>query len=70
MSMRRIYMQLGYDEYKQLEEAMRTASDRETTHTSMGNDEEHSRFYHRSLTLPIGDDLQIEFHGPNVAGTP
>lgn len=68
--MRRIYTQLDYDDYKRLEQSIATAKERETTHTSMGDDPEASRFYHKSMVLEIGDDLQLEFHGPNVAGSP
>lgn len=66
--MRRIYTHLGYDDYKKLGVAIETMLERETTHTSIGDDPENSRFYHKSYSLPIGDDLVFEFHGPGVAG--
>ena len=68
--MRRIYTQLDYDDYKELERQIATAKERETTHTSVGDDPDNSRFYHKSISLQLGKDLQLEFHGPNVAGTP
>lgn len=66
--MRRIYTHLGYDDYKKLGDAIATMLERETTHTSIGDDPDNSRFYHKSYSLPIGDDLVFEFHGPDVAG--
>ena len=51
------YMQLTYEEYKTMEEAMRKF--KETTHTSV------TGFYHKSIRIPIGDST-IEFHGPLV----
>lgn len=66
--MRRIYTHLGYDDYKALGEAITTMLERETTHMSEGDDEHKSVFYHKSYSLPIGDDLVFEFHGPPVAG--
>ena len=51
------YMQLTYEEYKTMEEAMRKF--KETTHTSV------TGFYYKSIRIPIGDST-IEFHGPLV----
>ncbi len=66
--MKRIYTHLGYDDYKALGESIATMLERETTHTSIGDDPDNSRFYHKSYSLPVGDDLVFEFHGPPVAG--
>lgn len=56
-----MYMQLDYEAYKSLEVQMREFA--ETTHISTPGP-----FYHKSIRLMIGDDLVIEFHGPNVRG--
>ncbi len=67
--MRRIYTHLGYDDYKKLGAAIATMLERETTHMSESDDADNpSVFYHKSYSLPIGDDLVFEFHGPPVAG--
>lgn len=52
-----IYIQLTYEEYKRLEEAIKVF--RETLHTSTGG------YYHKSWRLPVGDNI-FEFHGPIV----
>jgi hypothetical protein len=54
------YMQLSYEDYKNLEAQMRGF--RETTHTSTPGP-----FYHKSIRLRVAD-LIIEFHGPIVRG--
>jgi len=56
-----IYMHLAYEDYKRLEEQMREFA--ETVHTSTPGP-----FYHKSIRLFIGNDLVVEFHGPNVRG--
>lgn len=56
-----IYTQLTYDDYKELEQQMKTFA--ETTHTSTPGP-----FYHKSIRLKISDSLVMEFHGPNVRG--
>lgn len=67
--MRRIYTHLGYDDYKKLGAAIKTMLERETTHMSESDDADNpSVFYHKSYSLPIGEDLVFEFHGPPVAG--
>ena len=53
-----MYTQLGYEEYKALEKAMRETE--ETVHETTDG------FYHKSIRLPIGADLVMEFHGPLV----
>jgi hypothetical protein len=53
-----MYIQLGYEDYKRLEEAIK--ANKETIHTSTGG------FYHKSIRLPIVSELTIEFHGPIV----
>lgn len=52
-----LYINLGFQEYKKLEEACRAFA--ETEH---GKDTE---YYHKSIRLPVGD-MMFEFHGPNV----
>ena len=59
---RRIYLQLTYDEYKDLERQLKSWAERETTHTSVPGP-----FYHKSISFTIGE-IQFEFHGPAVAG--
>jgi hypothetical protein len=56
-----IYMQLTYEDYKALEQQMKTFA--ETTHTSTPGP-----FYHKSIRLKVSDSLVMEFHGPNVRG--
>jgi hypothetical protein len=55
-----IYTHLAYEDYKNLEQQMRTFA--ETTHKTEGG------FYHKSIRLRINDDLVLEFHGPLVGG--
>jgi hypothetical protein len=55
------YFHLTYEDYKGLEQQMRTFA--ETTHTSTPD-----AFYHKSIRLKVAPDLIIEFHGPNVRG--
>lgn len=55
-----MYLHMGYEGYKSLEDQCREF--KETTHTSTGG------FYHKSLRIRVGDDLIIEFHGPLVGG--
>ena len=52
------YMQLPYEEYKELERQMREF--KETTHKS------EVGFYHKAIRLRISGDLTMEFHGPLV----
>ena len=52
-----MYMSLSYEEYKALEAAMQEFN--ETVHSTTGG------FYHKSIRLPVGDNV-IEFHGPLV----
>ena len=54
-----IYMSLTHAEYKQLEEAVRTFTKIETTHTTVDG------YYHKSIRLPVGTVI-FEFHGPIV----
>ena len=53
-----MYFNLDYIEYKEVEAAMR-----EFAETAHGEDTE---WYHKSIRIPVGKDLTIEFHGPNV----
>ncbi len=53
-----IYIHLTFDEYKALEEQMKSFA--ETNHGD-GTD-----WYHKSIRLKIGEELTMEFHGPNV----
>jgi len=52
------YIQLQYEEYKELERQMREF--KETTHKS------EVGFYHKAIRLRISSDLTMEFHGPLV----
>ena len=56
-----LYVRLTYDEYKRLEEELKSFSLLETTHAS-GNVAE---FYHKSFRFHLGD-ITIEAHGPLV----
>jgi hypothetical protein len=56
-----MYLQLGYDDYKQIEEQMKAF--KETTHVSTPGP-----FYHKSIRIKVNDGLVVEFHGPNVRG--
>ena len=53
-----MYMNLSFDEYKDLERQMKDFP--ETSHG------EGTDWYHKSVRLRVGDGLVIEFHGPNV----
>ena len=53
-----IYLNLSFDEYKELERQMK-----EFPETSHG---EGTDWYHKSVRLKIGEGLTFEFHGPNV----
>jgi len=53
-----MYTQMSYEDYKELEKAMKEF--KETTHTTT------TGFYHKSIRLPIGSGLIMEFHGPIV----
>jgi len=53
-----MYIQLGYEDYKLLEQQMRAFN--ETVHTTTGG------FYHKSIRLHIDRDTTLEFHGPLV----
>ena len=52
-----MYMNLSFDEYKDIERQMKAFP--ETSHG------EGTDWYHKSVRLKIGE-LTIEFHGPNV----
>jgi len=54
-----LYMRLGYEEYKALEDQLYRYRALETVHESTGG------YYHKSFRLKIGD-LTLEFHGPIV----
>jgi hypothetical protein len=56
-----MYLQLAYEDYKQLEEQMRAFN--ETTHVSTPGP-----FYHKSIRLKVNSGFIVEFHGPNVRG--
>lgn len=56
-----LYMQLSYEDYKNLERQMKDFA--ETVHTSTPGP-----FYHKSIRLQVNDGLIVEFHGPNVRG--
>ena len=53
-----LYMNLNYDQWKSLEEQMKTF--RETAHGK------GTEYYHKSIRIKVTDDLNIEFHGPLV----
>ncbi len=53
-----MYFQLSYDEWKNLEEAMKEFN--ETAHG------EGTEWYHKAVRIPVGEHLTIEFHGPGV----
>lgn len=55
-----LYLHVTYEDYKHVEEQMRTFA--ETAHKSTGG------FYHKSIRLKIGGDLILEVHGPLVGG--
>ena len=57
-SMADMYFNLTYEEFKKLEKSMKEFP--ETVHG------EGTEWYHKSVRIPIGDDLTIEFHGPTV----
>lgn len=56
------YLQLDYDQYKQVEYQMRNFDKIERTHTG---GEKDSEFYHNSIRLEVGP-MVIEFQGPLV----
>lgn len=56
-----LYLQLTYEEYKELEEQLREL--KETSHKSEGG------FYHKSIRLKITENTTLEFHGPLVKAT-
>lgn len=53
-----LYLNLSYDDYKRIEKQMK-----EFAETSHG---EGSDYYHKSFRLRITNELNLEFHGPNV----
>ena len=53
-----MYFNLGYDEWKALEKAMKAFP--ETAHGS------GTEWYHKSVRIPVGEHLTLEFHGPGV----
>jgi hypothetical protein len=55
-----MYIHLQYEDYRNLEEQMKTC--KETTHKSTPG------FYHKAIRLKINNELVIEFHGPLVGG--
>ena len=57
-----LYVQLTYQEYKQLEIELKDFTSLETTHEGGEKDE---RFYHNSFRFHLGD-ITIEAHGPLV----
>lgn len=54
-----IYMRLGYDDYKALEQQLRDWEQIETTHTTTGG------FYHKAIRLRLGG-VTLEIQGPLV----
>lgn len=56
-----IYSHLTYEDYKTLEEQMK--SFKETTHKTVPGE-----FYHKSIRLHVTPQLIWEFHGPLVQG--
>ena len=57
-----IYVQVDYDQYKSLENQIRSWADIESTHESTGLDK---KFYHKALRLDLGE-FMIEIQGPIV----
>lgn len=57
--MAQVYMSLGYEDYKALEEQCVAFKSLETAHTTTAG------FYHKAFRLRLGD-LLIEFQGPLV----
>ena len=57
-----LYARLTYEEYKRLEEELKSFSLLETVHTS---GEKGEQFYHNSFRFHLGDII-IEAHGPLV----
>ena len=55
-----LYARLTYDEYKALEEQLKSFEKLETTHSSVP-----AEYYHKSIRLNIGD-ITLEIHGPLV----
>ncbi|KKM81589.1 hypothetical protein LCGC14_1328280 [marine sediment metagenome] len=55
-----LYARLTYDEYKALEEQLKSFEELETTHSSTP-----AEYYHKSIRLNIGD-ITLEIHGPLV----
>ena len=53
------YVRLKYEQYKEIEEQLRSWEQIETTHTSVEGS------YHKSIRLKVGDAL-FEFYGPTV----
>lgn len=54
-----MYVQLGYDEYKELENQLRNWSLIETSHQTVEG------YYHKALRIKVGTML-FEFQGPLV----
>ena len=54
-----VYVRLSYDEYKRLEEDIRSFPKCETHHTSV------EEYYHKAIRLRVGDST-FEFQGPLV----
>jgi len=55
-----LYMRLGYDDYKRLEEQLRNWKTVETTHSTVEGG------YHKALRIRVTKDLLFEFQGPLV----
>ena len=55
-----MYMRLTYEQYKNLENQLRTWEKIETTHRTVEGG------YHKALRLKITDSLILEFQGPLV----
>ena len=55
-----MYMRLTYEQYKNLENQLRTWEEIETTHRTIEGG------YHKALRLKITDSFILEFQGPLV----
>jgi len=55
-----LYMRLTYDQYKRLEEQMRSFDEHETTHRTVEGG------YHKAIRLHLGGDTIFEFQGPLI----
>ncbi len=57
-----MYIQLSYEEYKNLEAQMAAFKEMETTHKTVTGG------YHKAFRLKLKDGLVFEFQGPLVKG--